>query len=173
MLDSTLGVHPPLQWTHRYKLALHGSEGRLDDIPSVTITLGPFGDVVSFPDGRVYLSWYPVTKVAASTSIVPPDPENELDDRARADIAQRVLTELSRVLPALRDGRLEPGQFEVRGGHIFAWGETDISDPSSRLHQRHQVGVMSVGRYHSVDTGKYGLAPLHAMVVAARILGEA
>jgi hypothetical protein len=58
----------------------------------------------------------------------------------------------------------------VAGGAIFALGETDIDDPESRLHERYKVGITSVGNYHSVDTGKYSLAPLLASRVADRIM---
>jgi glycine/D-amino acid oxidase-like deaminating enzyme len=172
MLDSTIGILPAATWMHRYKLALHVSVATTYEIPSVTVTLGPFGDVVKFGGGRVYLSWYPATLIATSTNLAPSEPEETFDNGARAKVAHDVIHELSRLLPALRDRDWDGTQFQVRGGHIFAWGESDISDPSSRLHERHAVGVNSFLGYHSVDTGKYGLAPMHAMVVAARISGE-
>ena len=49
----------------------------------------------------------------------------------------------------------------MRGGGIFAWGNKDIDDPRSELHQRFDVGVRA-GRYLTVDTGKLALAPLFA-----------
>jgi hypothetical protein len=57
----------------------------------------------------------------------------------------------------------------VHAGIIFAWGDTDVHDPASRLHERHSVGPRSFGRYHSVNTGKYTLAPLFARQLAERI----
>jgi hypothetical protein len=68
------------------------------------------------------------------------------------------------------------GLFEeaiVAGGIILAAGETDIDDPMSRLHTRNAVGVRSVDGYHSVDTGKYTLAPMYAMEIADRVCGTA
>ena len=61
---------------------------------------------------------------------------------------------------------------EVNGGIIYALGATDVNDPGSGLHQRARVGPRSYGRYHSVDTGKYSLAPLFAKIVADRIMGD-
>lgn len=172
-LDATIGLTPPFGWIHRYKLALHARslEG-YEAVGSVTITLGPFGDVVSFAGGRLYLSWYPATRIAVSSDIAPPEPEENLTDEMRTAVAGEVIEELSRLLPALRKRAPDPAQFDVRGGHIVAWGTSDINDPGSRLHQRHAVGVRSFDGYHSVDTGKYGLAPLHAAIVAQRIAGE-
>ena len=60
---------------------------------------------------------------------------------------------------------------KVRGGVIFAWGSSDISDISSELHSRFDVGPFSKGGYHSIDTGKYCVAPLFALEVADRICG--
>ena len=54
---------------------------------------------------------------------------------------------------------------------IFAWGESDISDPHSKLHDRYQIGVHSVDRYHSVNTGKYTLVPYFGLKAAERVLG--
>ena len=58
---------------------------------------------------------------------------------------------------------------EVIGGAIYGFGETDIDDAASGLHRRAAVGVRSVGRYHSVDPGKYCLTPYFALQVADRI----
>ena len=77
------------------------------------------------------------------------------------------LAEIVPELKAVIGDRL--AQAEVKGGVIFAWGNSDISDPESELHQRHDVGVRSYGRYHSIDTGKLTLAPLFAKEAADRI----
>ncbi len=62
---------------------------------------------------------------------------------------------------------------EVGGGVIVAWGETDIDDPASGLHERHAIGPRSHGRYHSVDTGKLTMAPRFGKLAADRILAAA
>jgi len=61
---------------------------------------------------------------------------------------------------------------DVGGGIIYALGHTDVGDPGSCLHERYRVGPRSFGRYHTVDTGKYTLAPLFAMLTADRIMGR-
>ena len=64
----------------------------------------------------------------------------------------------------LKEDALERAQ--ISGGVIFAWGDRDIDDPSSELHQRYDIGPKSWGRYHSVDTGKLTMAPLFGKQVA-------
>jgi hypothetical protein len=73
------------------------------------------------------------------------------------------------IIPALADVPFDRGRFEIGGGVIFAWGATDVDDRRSGLHQRHAIGVHSHGRYHSIDTGKYGMAPWFALQLAERI----
>ncbi len=61
-------------------------------------------------------------------------------------------------MAAVADQLGDRASTEVEGGFIFAWGAGDVDDMDTELHERHDVGVRSVGRYHSVDTGKYCLA---------------
>ena len=57
-------------------------------------------------------------------------------------------------------------------GIIYAHGDTDLSDADTELHQRHSIGLTSVGRYHSVNTGKLTTAPYFARKVADRLCGS-
>ena len=50
----------------------------------------------------------------------------------------------------------------VDAGIIAAWGATDIDDPRSALHERHEIGVHDHDGWFSVDTGKLTTAPLFA-----------
>ena len=54
----------------------------------------------------------------------------------------------------------------VDAGVIFSWGATDIDDPASELHRRHDIGVRASDGYFSVDTGKLTCAPLFAARLA-------
>ena len=45
-----------------------------------------------------------------------------------------------------------------KGALSWLWGKTDIYDPASEVHQRHDIGIQSVGRFHSVDPGKLTMA---------------
>ena len=59
----------------------------------------------------------------------------------------------------------------MKGGVIVAWGETDIDDPGSELHERHRIGVRSDRGHHSVDPGKLTMAPYFALECAERVTG--
>ena len=75
--------------------------------------------------------------------------------------------------PVLELRGISSGQLSdavVKGGVIVAWGQTDIDDPSSELHRRFEIGVTTVGRYHSVDPGKLTMAPYFAERCVERIV---
>lgn len=162
-LDASLGYLPRRPWLHRFKLAVHlnGSPAS-PPVPSVTFVLGPFGDIVDFGDGRRYLSWYPACRIAASTDLVPRD-RTPLPPEGALEVHRRTVAALSALMPALANVPLNGSPATLRGGWIFAWGEREISDPASGLHERDDVGFFSDRGYHSINTGKYGMAPLNAV----------
>lgn len=170
VVDRTVGrdpTHPPL---HRLK---HGVFLRLDqprdDLPSTTFVLGQFGDIVNFGAGRLYLSWYPVARTALSRELAPPGWPGTVDEATATAMVERTLTAFGRLVPAV-DGLAESVVArEVPGAVIVAAGRTDIDDPRSQLHERSAIGVWSERGYHSVDPGKYTMAPLFATEVADRI----
>lgn len=116
------------------------------------------------------LTWYPASRRAATAAIGPPRwpsvPEaglcHELRCAIHAGVAAGIPALRKLTLPALAAAR-------VGGGPIFALGAEDIDDPASQLHERHAIGVRSLGRYHSIDTGKLTTAPLFAKMVVERI----
>jgi hypothetical protein len=73
--------------------------------------------------------------------------------------------------PKLGDLAFVDDAVDPASGVIFAWGETDIDDPKSRLHARYEIGVASMGGYHSVNTGKYTMVPYLAAKAAERVCG--
>ncbi len=135
--------------------------------PSTTIVLGPFGDILDYGNGTFYLSWYPSGLQGSSSEIEVPEwlldpatgrrgPDPERDNLVACPRSSRDLATCSA-------GALSKA--ELQGGLIFAWGATDIDDPASELHDRHAIGPKSVGRYHTIDTGKLTTAPLYARMV--------
>ena len=172
-LDRTFGILEERPVIHRYKLALH-SKGAISGppCPSVTFMLGSFGDTVTFPD-RMYWSWYPAGHILTDSSLQPPE---DVILKTGVDlnfVQSQSIDELGKLIPSIVAGTHTPADgWEIRGGYISAWGETGIEDPGSRLHERYEVGVSSHGNYHSVDTGKYTLAPAIAHETAKRILGN-
>jgi glycine/D-amino acid oxidase-like deaminating enzyme len=170
-LNESLGYRPNRPWLHRLK---YGVSFRLPDgakpLPSATVVLGPFGEVVSYGDGVVYLTWYPVCLQAMSTDLTPPDWNTYPPEPLRSRILRETFDALSEIVPSLQN--LDPAEMPeaiVKGGPIVAWGNTDIYDPASELHRRFEIGVTTDGGFHSVDPGKLTMAPYFAEVCAERI----
>jgi hypothetical protein len=170
-VDKTVGLQYAQSWLNRVK---HYLRVRAPDVasslPSATIVLGAFGDVVTYSNGTLYLSWYPAGMRGASSELSPPAWPMVLDTPTSIEMRNRILDGLRKIVPSIN--RLTNDTIEscrVDAGIIFAWGTTDISDPASGLHQRHAIGPQSRGRYHTVDTGKLTMAPLFGKMVAHRI----
>ncbi len=169
-IDATAGITPKRPWLFRmkYNVRLTAVPAQYQ-VPSVSIVLGPFGDVVRYANGEAYLSWYPVGLKARSTDLTPPDWPRFLVEADAAELRRSVFEAVREVVPGL--SRLAPliPQGEVKGGVIFAWGDSDIYDPASHLHKRDEIGPMSYGCYHSINTGKLIMAPMFATLIADRI----
>jgi glycine/D-amino acid oxidase-like deaminating enzyme len=173
-VNETLGLRPGRPWLHRLKygvsfyLPKHAKTP-----PSATFVSGPFGEVVTYQDGLIYLTWYPVCLLGMSNSIAPPEWPTYPDEPLRSQIAQGTLEAMSKFVVALRELPLEALiDVTVKGGVIVAWGETDIYDPKSELHRRYEIGVTSNRQFHSVDPGKLTMAPYFAQMCADRILDD-
>lgn len=171
-VDKTLGLKAGRLAMNRFKYGLRIADPGFD-VPSTTIVLGPFGDVIAYGDGTIYMSWYPACMKARSEGDQPIPLPTTPSDPLRSDIAANTLAALGAIMPGLQAIRLEAvADYTVRGGVIVAWGRTDIDDPASELHRRFEIGVHSVGNYHSVDPGKLTMAPYFAEVCADRICEE-
>jgi hypothetical protein len=134
-----------------------------------TIVLGAFGDIVDLGRGNFYLSWYPASRLGWSTALSPPSWPRELVADEATRRTDQIIDGLSTVVPSVECFRRTSGDSSLCGGVIYALGTTDVSDPGSGFHARHNVGPRSVGSYHTVDTGKMTLAPMFAVDVADRI----
>ena len=158
-------------WLHRLK---YGLSFRLpaDVTPKVSATfvLGPFGEVVSYRNGTVYLTWYPECLHGMSKDVKPPEWPTNPPEPLSSRIRKGTLGALAAIVPSLND--LDPEDLQdacVKGGVIVAWGKTDIYDPVSELHRRFEIGISSEGNFHSIDPGKLTMAPFFAEVCAERI----
>ena len=152
---------------YRHKIGLRVRQSaHTAEVPSITLVLGPFGDVANYGGDAIYLSWYPSCRTVVSTAIAPPPLPNRLPP---AISAEAVVGPLRQLVPALRAIDVGGASIEIYGGWIFAWGKSDIDDTISELHRRDDVGVHSMLGYHTINTGKLTLAPLHAMTVCDRI----
>lgn len=172
VFDNQLGIMPPQPWIHRLKF---GNRVRIplaaDDLPSLTVVLGAFGDLVNFGANGFYLSWYPIGMVATSFDTAPPADWNDIPDERRRDVFERSLAHWRKLCPKLSEIAFPLESVDATSGAIFAWGQTDVDDPASKLHDRYQIGVHSIDGYHSVNTGKYTLVPYLGLTAANRVMG--
>lgn len=173
-LDATIGLRAGRPWISRLKYGVSFTwPDRIERPPSATFISGPFGEVVSYPDGLTYLTWYPSCLRGYSTDLTPPSWQTYPDEPLHGEIVRETFDALAKIVPALK--AVDPSALpdaRVKGGVIVAWGQTDIYDPHSELHQRYRIGVTSNGRYHSIDPGKLTMAPHFADECARRIAGQ-
>jgi hypothetical protein len=130
---------------------------------------GPFGDIVNFGASGLFVSWYPIGRTGMSSAEVPPDWHGSYTREQRRDVFERSLAEWRRRCPQLRGLGLQDAPVDANGGLIYALGDSDVDDRTSRLHDRFEIGIQSRGRYHTVDTGKYTLVPWWGVRVADRV----
>ena len=103
-LNEALGFRANRPWLHRLK---YGVSFRLPSDarppPSATFVLGPFGEVVTYGDGIIYLTWYPECLQAISTDVTPPDWDTYPPEPLRSRIITGTFRALSAIVPSLRD----------------------------------------------------------------------
>jgi glycine/D-amino acid oxidase-like deaminating enzyme len=171
-VNETLGLRPDRPWLHRLK---YGVSFYLPDHakrpPSATFVSGPLGEVVTYQDGLIYLTWYPTCLLSISSDTAPPEWPTYPDEPLRSELIRGTLEAMAKFVVSLRE--LVPEELvdvTVKGGVIVAWGKTDIYDPKSELHRRYEIGVTSNRQFHSIDPGKLTMAPHFAQLCADRIV---
>ena len=173
-IDATVGIEHPPGWLHRLKYRVIARlPERMRAGPSITMVVGPYGDVVVRPDGTAYFSWYPLGLRGWTHDLAPPD---AWDAPCRGEVLQverrEVAAALLGAIDAWYPGAAQAVPLLVDAGAIVAYGRTDVNDPASGLHDRTRVGVLSVDGYHSVDPGKLTTAPLFGVRAARAVLAE-
>ena len=171
VVDAARGLPPPSTWSHRFRRSLFVRTSRPVTMPSAVIGIGPFGDIKNYNGRDLYLSWYPAGLAVEGTAVAPP-PVPPLDDVARAGLIDAVLAHLGAVFPSVAALRSAIESVRVEGGWVYAAGRGALDDRQSTLHRRDRAGVFRDGRYLSIDTGKYSMAPWIADRLAAELLGE-
>lgn len=172
-VDRSMGIEPTQSWIFRHKFGSRVSIPlQPGDLPSVTMVLGPFGDIVNFGSRGLYLSWYPFGMVDTNFDIRPPERWRQIDEPTRFDVFHRSLEKWKNFCPKLRELDFSRDRIDPASGVIFAWGDTDIDDPDSRLHARYDIGTQSLDGYHSVNSGKYTMVPYLGLKAAERVLGR-
>lgn len=153
-----LGKAPSACYRIKHQVLARGrTEGSLAPI---TLVQGPYGDLVPWPNGDVYVSWYPVARTfigGSPSATTDPDPE----------VAEATLEGLARIVPTLQG-------LEVVD-HGAAWivgeGEADIDDKASGLHSRKASEVQRQGGWFSLNGGKLTTAPLASELCVADLTG--
>ena len=172
-IDAGRDLRPSRPWLYRLKYEIRLRPPRGISLPSVTIVLGPFGDLVTYSEGTVYLSWYPACMLGSSDALTPPEWPLEPPASLAAAMTRESLAAMSDFLPALDGLDAETiSNARVRGGVIVAWGDTGAPSTQKVNCTSGMPSITSRGRYRSVDPGKLTMAPWFAMVVAGRISGE-
>lgn len=171
-LDHSVGLFSNARWLHRLKYGVSLKLPAGAKAPqSATFVLGPFGEVVNYGDGLVYLTWYPECIHGISNELRPPHWNTYPVEPLRSRIIAGTLDAMSNIIYSIGDLDLRQlPEVGVKGGTVVARGETDIYDPKSELHRRYEIGVTSMGHFHSVDPGKLTMAPYFADLVAKRIM---
>ncbi|UCF38492.1 MAG: FAD-dependent oxidoreductase [Acidobacteriota bacterium] len=170
-VDREFGIETDRRRVYRLKYGLWADlPAELNDLPSLTFVLGPFGDIVNDGLGKAYMSWYPSCMRGWSTDLSPPSEwevahSGVVPGQIASEIEQLSLEAFDALVPGLRQCRVR----KLSGGTIFCWGRTDIEDPKSELHERHAAGISAHDGYYSIDTGKYTCAPLFAHRLAQEL----
>lgn len=167
-IDETMGLKVNHSWLYRLK---HRVMARLplslQQLPSTTFVLGPYGDLVNYGSHRsAYLSWYPAGMRDWSTELQPPEAWNAICDgipygpEAEKILSDKIIHGLAALVPGMEKVRVQT----LDAGIIYTRGNTDITDPVSELHKRFEVGIcQQQDGYFSIDTGKLTSAPLHTL----------
>ncbi len=153
----------PLNFRFKTAVTIPATAVDLDRCRTLTMVVGPYGDVVRRRDS-VYASWYPAGRIvhefASAPSRAAQDRVAMLDAKHPSITAQLdALTALG-ALPTLRAGGRD--RVTMAGGWILAEGEQDIDAPDSGLHNRHGDGLARRGRVLTPRNWKFSTAPLAA-----------
>lgn len=142
----------------KYSVIIHGEDN--GKVGTATLAQGPFGDVLPWPGGDVYISWYPAARTHFGE-----EPLEELEpDRTVAVAVQDGIGEL---FPQLRGFRLK----SFAPCYILAEGRTDIGDRESRLHSRKGAVFVGSDGWWSNRSSKLTTAPLAGERCAASLTG--
>ncbi len=130
--------------------------GDAGSLRPLTMVQGPYGDVVPWPSGDVYVSWYPVSRTHFGDA-----PAGR--PKADADVARRTLQQIALLIPGLTESRV----VDHGASYIVAEGETDIEDRGSGLHSRIPDAITESHGWWSLSSGKLTTAPLASERCAA------
>ncbi len=166
-LDRSIGL-PPEDYVPCYRVkhrVMVRPRKPISDMVPVTMVQGPYGDIVPWNDGMVYLSWYPTCRTYFGST--PPMALSAYPGEPLA-VARDTLAIMAKLFPALDGAEIVSSVPCI----IIARGEKDVHDRASALHRRDGLGATSHDRWWTVETGKLTTAPLIAHRTVARIHEE-
>ncbi len=177
-IDRSAGIGPPVEWSNRYRLSLFVQTQKAFALSSAVLAVGPFGDVKNYNGRDFYLSWYPAGLMSESENT---SPDLHLADKLKLVAAGNV--DANKIVAGIRAGLnstfrgIEPilqdaSALRLAGGYVFAQGRGSLASVTSTLHRRDRSGVVRLGHYYSIDTGKYSIAPWLADAVVREIAGD-
>jgi hypothetical protein len=165
-IDLTMGLPGSDKWVTRVKYGfVVDSIPQFREVPSLIITHGPFGDIVNYTNyNQLYVTWYPeCLSYFGTDQRLPLEWEDACNGVHPDGHVEKVLSasleQMDAFLPGIRNLKLR----QVMAGTIMGKGNSDISETSSGLHNRHDIGATQSGNYYSVFTGKYTSAPANAI----------
>lgn len=170
-VDATVGLLPPLTWTHRYRLSLFAKCKQPVKLNSAVIGFGPFGDIKNYDGRHLYISWYDSGLLSEGHDLHPPVVHLPGPD-AELNIVKEKLSKLGSLIPGVSGLLAHFESYSLKGGWVYAAGQGALSDRQSDLHRRDKAGLSSKGRYYSVDTGKYSIAPLLARKLVDELVNK-
>lgn len=163
-LDRGIGL-PKQELNYRVKHQVLVKPKNIREICSpTTFVQGPYGDIVPWNDGQVYLSWYPTGRTYFGANPPPHMPS----ENQRQDVAKKTLEIMSEMFPALNGAEIT----SCKAGVIIGHGMQDVDSPHSGLHQRDGLGIRHLGRWTSINPGKLTTAPLYAEQFVQQLLQE-
>ena len=171
VFDQQLGIAPACAFVMRLKYRVVGELApAFAGLPSFTMVLGRYGDIVVYPNAPSYFSWYPACMRGWSQTIAPPvewdaacvgNAPREISEH----VARETLAAFDEIVPGIKSSRVGL----VDAGVIYSRGATDIDDYASALHRRYEIGFSAHDGYYSVDTGKFTCAPFFAEQLALQM----
>jgi hypothetical protein len=127
--------------------------------------VGPYGNIVNFGDGRLYLSWYPAGRLAISKDAILPK-VGPLEPAQKARIVEQTLTGLAIFVPGINGIHLMEFHLIVspkwRAVGFSHGVKATLPTQRNELHRRYDIGAFFDDGYISLNTGKYCMAPLNA-----------
>jgi glycosyltransferase involved in cell wall biosynthesis len=176
-IDRNMGVNRAKDESYRLKATVRLPNLKLhDDIPSLSMMNGPFGDFVRYgPDEPVYFAWHPISiyVITQNETVM-----QQFERQASSDFSmefKKHMVEGHREAFKMLFPRYDSSFFDsavLGAGYVVAPGKTDIDDPKSRLHQRDECPSAIVDGYISVKTQKFTTAPYNTYLLEQELFKD-